>query len=61
MARPTWTKSGVDNDWMIWDWHLMKLIDTASAQLSGAEIVTRNRKHYPMADVSVVIPYERGG
>jgi predicted nucleic acid-binding protein len=33
----------------------------ASATLSGAEIVTRNQKHYPMPEVSVLIPYARGG
>lgn len=32
----------------------------ATAKLAGAEIVTRNRKHYPMPDISVVVPYERG-
>jgi hypothetical protein len=32
----------------------------ASAKLANAEIVTRNQKHYPMPDVSVIIPYERG-
>ena len=32
----------------------------ASAKLADAEIVTRNRKHYPMPDISIVVPYERG-
>ena len=32
----------------------------ASANLARADIVTRNLKHYPMSDISVVIPYERG-
>jgi hypothetical protein len=32
----------------------------ATARHSGAGIVTRNRKHYPMSDVTVVVPYERG-
>jgi predicted nucleic acid-binding protein len=32
----------------------------ASAKLAGAEVITRNRKHYPMSDISIVAPYERG-
>jgi predicted nucleic acid-binding protein len=32
----------------------------ASAKQVDAEIVTRNRKHYPMSDISIVVPYERG-
>jgi len=32
----------------------------ATALMSGAELVTRNFKHYPMADVQVVAPYRRG-
>ena len=32
----------------------------ASANMAGAEIVTRNHKHYPMSEVSVLVPYERG-
>ena len=32
----------------------------ANAKLTRAEIVTRNRKHYPMPDITVVTPYERG-
>lgn len=43
--------------------HKLELGDAliaASARLVGADIVTRNLKHYPMADISVVIPYERG-
>lgn len=32
----------------------------ATALMSGAELVTRNLKHYPMADVQVVAPYRRG-
>lgn len=32
----------------------------ATARLSSARVVTRNEKHYPMSDVSVVVPYERG-
>lgn len=32
----------------------------ATASMSGAELVTRNLKHYPMADVQVVAPYRRG-
>jgi predicted nucleic acid-binding protein len=32
----------------------------ASASVAGAELITRNRKHYPMSDIQVVSPYERG-
>jgi predicted nucleic acid-binding protein len=32
----------------------------ATASITGAELVTRNRKHYPMADIQVQVPYERG-
>lgn len=32
----------------------------ATAALTGAELVTRNVKHYPMTDVQVIVPYERG-
>lgn len=32
----------------------------ATAALTGAELVTRNIKHYPMTDIQVVVPYERG-
>lgn len=32
----------------------------ATAGLTGAELVTRNLKHYPMTDIQVVVPYERG-
>lgn len=32
----------------------------ATAFASGAELVTRNVKHYPMGDVKVIVPYERG-
>jgi len=32
----------------------------ASAALSNAELITRNRKHYPMSDIRVISPYERG-
>lgn len=43
--------------------HKLELGDAliaASAKLNGADIVTRNVKHYPMSDVSVVAPYQRG-
>jgi predicted nucleic acid-binding protein len=32
----------------------------ASAALTDAQLITRNRKHYPMKDIQVVSPYERG-
>ena len=31
----------------------------ASAALSGAELITRNTKHYPMTDIRVISPYAR--
>jgi hypothetical protein len=43
--------------------HRLELGDAliaATAQQVGAEIITRNRKHYPMADIVTLIPYERG-
>ena len=32
----------------------------ATAQLTGSELYTRNARHYPMSDVVVKTPYERG-
>lgn len=32
----------------------------ATASLMEAELVTRNVKHYPMTDIQITIPYERG-
>jgi predicted nucleic acid-binding protein len=32
----------------------------ATARLQGAELFTRNKKHYPMDDITVTVPYERG-
>jgi predicted nucleic acid-binding protein len=32
----------------------------ASALVSEAELVTRNTKHYPMTDIRVILPYQRG-
>ncbi len=32
----------------------------ATAHLHGAELFTRNVKHYPMTDIVVTVPYERG-
>ncbi|MCC6298366.1 MAG: type II toxin-antitoxin system VapC family toxin [Anaerolineales bacterium] len=32
----------------------------ATALVMDADVVTRNIKHYPMGDVKVVVPYERG-
>lgn len=43
--------------------HNLELGDTliaATASLYDAELVTRNLKHYPMSDISVRAPYERG-
>ena len=43
--------------------HRLELADAliaATAMLSQAELVTRNLKHYPMPDVRIVVPYERG-
>ncbi|MBN1887859.1 MAG: type II toxin-antitoxin system VapC family toxin [Thermoflexales bacterium] len=43
--------------------HKLELGDAliaATAALAGAELVTRNVKHYPMTDIHVVVPYERG-
>ncbi len=32
----------------------------ATARALGAELITRNVKHYPMTDIVVRVPYERG-
>jgi len=32
----------------------------ATAKMLGAELVTRNVKHYPMTDIVIRAPYERG-
>jgi predicted nucleic acid-binding protein len=32
----------------------------ATAMVRDAELITRNVKHYPMKDISVTVPYERG-
>lgn len=32
----------------------------ATASFFNTELVTRNIKHYPMSDIKVVVPYERG-
>jgi predicted nucleic acid-binding protein len=32
----------------------------ATASHAGAELITRNLKHYPMKDIQVTAPYERG-
>ncbi len=43
--------------------HRLELGDAliaATAQKAGANLVTRNIKHYPMPDISVIVPYERG-
>ncbi len=41
----------------------MELADAliaATAFVAGAEVITRNLKHYPIGDVQIVAPYERG-
>jgi predicted nucleic acid-binding protein len=43
--------------------HRLELGDAlvaATAAWHGAGLVTRNVKHYPMTDVQVIVPYERG-
>lgn len=43
--------------------HRLELGDAliaATAHHYEADIVTRNIKHYPMSDVTVIVPYERG-
>lgn len=43
--------------------HLLELGDAliaATAKHHGAEVITRNLKHYPMTDIQAVAPYERG-
>jgi predicted nucleic acid-binding protein len=32
----------------------------ATAKLAEAELYTRNVRHYPMSDIVVKVPYERG-
>jgi predicted nucleic acid-binding protein len=32
----------------------------ATARLQGAKLFTRNKKHYPMDDITVTVPYMRG-
>jgi predicted nucleic acid-binding protein len=32
----------------------------ATAAHAGADLVTRNLKHYPMTDIRITVPYERG-
>jgi predicted nucleic acid-binding protein len=32
----------------------------ATTAMMGAELVTRNTKHYPMRDIQIAAPYERG-
>ncbi|MEW5828482.1 MAG: type II toxin-antitoxin system VapC family toxin [Chloroflexota bacterium] len=44
--------------------HRMELADAliaATAYVIGAELATRNVRDYPMPDVQVIAPYERGG
>ena len=35
-------------------------LTAATAQQHGAELFTRNLRHYPMTDISVTAPYQRG-
>lgn len=42
--------------------HHLELRDAliaASTALSDSQLITRNRKHYPMTDIQVISPYER--
>lgn len=32
----------------------------ATAQVTGSTLYTRNSRHFPMTDISVTVPYERG-
>jgi predicted nucleic acid-binding protein len=32
----------------------------ATARVTGSALYTRNARHYPMSDISVVVPYVRG-
>jgi predicted nucleic acid-binding protein len=43
--------------------HQLELGDAliaATAAYTGAALITRNLKHYPMTDIQVTVPYERG-
>ena len=43
--------------------HRLELGDAliaATASIHEAEIITRNRKHYPMQDIMISTPYDRG-
>jgi predicted nucleic acid-binding protein len=43
--------------------HSLELADVliaATAACTNAELITRNLKHYPMTDILVTVPYERG-
>ena len=43
--------------------HHMELADAliaATAFVAGADLVTRNVDDYPMSDLTVIVPYERG-
>ncbi len=35
-------------------------LTAATAQVTGSELYTRNMRHYPMGDIVVRAPYERG-
>lgn len=35
-------------------------LTAATARVTGCELYTRNVRHYPMGDVAVKVPYERG-
>lgn len=36
-------------------------IIAATAVINEAQLITRNVKHYPMGDIIVTVPYQRGG
>jgi len=43
--------------------HKLELGDVliaATAKIHQAEIITRNNKHYPMSDIAIIVPYQRG-
>jgi predicted nucleic acid-binding protein len=51
---------GVDEVLAISNVELGDALIAATAAQAGADLVTRNLKHYPMPDIHVITPYERG-